>query len=185
MSVVVSDVNSMYEIAVDLRDAVVAAMGTTDAGAPDRAFVSPGPPAFETQCSQAAVQVLSLTEEQTRDLSPAMQPGRRHHRGRVNLVGMVAYTIRCAEVSEGNQDVYQPLSDATLDAQAQAVYQDGWAVWNHINRAIETHDLFGGICSDVHFDGGTPYGPEGGLIGWRFALRAELGGYLPAIDEGS
>lgn len=185
MSVVVSDVSSMYDLAVDLLDAVVAAMGTTDAGAPDRSFVSPGAPAFETQCAQAAVQVISLTEEQTRDLSPAMQPGLRHFRGRVNLVGLVAYTLRCAEVSEGNQNVYQPLFDATLGEQARAVYQDGWAVWNHITRAINNGTLFdGGNCTDVHFDGGTPFEPEGGLIGWRFALSLELGGYLPVIDGG-
>lgn len=184
MSIAVSDVSSMYDIAVDLLDAVVAAMGTTDAGAPDRSFVSPGAPAFETQCDQAAVQVLSLTEEQTGPLSPAMSTGLRHYRGRVNLVGMVAYTIRCAEVSEGNQNVYQPLQDPSLDAQAKAVYQDGWAVWNHITRQINAGLLFGDTCTDVHFDLGVPYNPQGGLTGWQFTLRAELGGYVPAIDVG-
>lgn len=167
----------MYQIAEDFLNAIVDAMATTDAGTPDRSFVAPSQPVFETNCAQAAVQVLSLTEEGTRDTSPAMQPGLRHARGRVNLVGMVGYAIRCADISEGNQNVYQPLFDATLSGQAKAVYQDGWAIWNYVTAAIRANILFQGPCGDVHFDGGVPMTAQGGLVGWQFTVRAELAGY--------
>lgn len=183
MTVTVSTVSSMYDLAEDLLLAVVAAMGTTEAGAPDRYFVSAGIPTFETECAQAAVQVVTLTEEQTRDLTPAMQTGFRHIRGRVNLVGLIAYTVRCAEASEGNQQVYQPPFDATLSNQAKAVYEDGWAIWNHVRSRINEGLLFGGPCSDVHFDVGTPMANQGGQVGWQFTCRVELGGYVPSIDS--
>lgn len=183
MTVVVSTVSSMYDLAVDLLDAVVAAMGTTDAGPPERSFVALGAPAWETSCSQAAVQVLTLTEEGTRDLSPPMQPGFRHSRGRVNLVGMTAWSVRCIQASQGNAQTYGPASDAQLSAEARAGYEDGWAIWNHINRAVRDGSLFGGPCADVHMDLGVPVTPAGGLGGWQFTLRVELNGYLPTIDS--
>lgn len=181
MTVTVSTVSSMADLAAELLEAVVAAMTETAAGAPDRSFVSLGAPAWETGCAQACVQVLTLTEEGTRDLSPAMQPGLRHARGRVNLVGMVAYAVRCITVSEDNQQVYEPPSDATLTEEAKAAYEDGWAIWNYVTEAIRLNLLFDGPCGDVHFDLGTPVTPQGGLGGWQFTCRAELGGYRPLV----
>lgn len=169
----------MYDLAVDLLDAIAAAMATTPGGSPDRQYVSLGDPAWETSCSHAAVQILTLTEESTNPLSPAGETGRRDARGRVNLVGMVAYAIRCIQADQGNMQVYQAASDAQLSAEAKQGYEDGWAIWNWITRAQRAGTLFGGECAIVHFDGGTPLTPAGGLGGWRFALRVELGGYDP------
>lgn len=171
----------MYDLAADFLTAVAEAMATTEAGGPARQFVSLGAPLWETGCAQASVQVLTLTEESTRDLSPAMQTGLRHARGRVNLVGFVAYAVRCVTVSEGNQNVYQPQSDATLSAEAKAAYEDGWAIWNYVTEAIRQDVLFGGPCGDVHFDLGVPFNPQGGLAGWQFTIRAELNGYRPML----
>lgn len=178
--VIPSTVSSMYEITTALLDAIVAAMATTAAGAPDRSFISLGAPAFETDCAQAAVQVLTLTEEQTGPLSPSAQTGQRFKRGRMNLVGLVGYAMRCVEVSEGNLNVYASPFDATLSAAAKAGYDDGWAIWNWVRAGVADGTLFGGRCSVVHFDGGIPAAPQGGLGGWQFSLRVELPGYVPA-----
>ena len=182
-TIVESSVSSMFDLAEDLLTAVAEAMATTAAGAPVQSYVSLGAPAWETLCSKAVVQVLSLTEEQTRDTSPAMQPDLRHFRGRVNLIGMVAYAMRCVKVSGSGQG-YTPVNPAVLTAEAKASYEDGWAVWNHVTRQINDGTLFpnGGPCYDAHFDAGVPYTPAGGLGGWQFTLRAELGGYTPAGD---
>lgn len=184
MTVVESTVASMYDLAVDLLDAVVAAMGTTIGGPPNRKFVSLGPPAWETSCAQAAVQVLGLTEEGTRDTSPAMQTGFRHARGRVNLVGLTAFAVRCIQASQDNSQNYMPASDAQLSVEARAAYEDGWAIWNHVTQLIKHDLLFSGPCGDVHFDGGVPLPPAGGLGGWQMTFRVELGGYVPFIDSG-
>lgn len=182
MTVVASTVASMYDLADSYLQAIVAAMTTTDAGAPDRAFIAPDVPVFETYCSQAAVYVPSLTEETTGPLSPSGQVGQRFHRGRVNLIGMVGYAVRCADISEGNQQVYQPPFDATLNAQAKAVYEDGWAIWNYITALLRADLLFRGPCGITHFDQGKPITTAGGKIGWQFAIRVELDGYVPDIS---
>lgn len=183
MTVVPSTVTSMYDLAVDLLDAVEAAMATTAEGAPVTSYVSLGEPAWGPEaCSQAVVQVLALGEGQTSPVSPAEITGIRHPPGHhVNEVSLVAYAVRCLFVSEGNVSPYQPLTVNSLSAAAKQAYEDGWAIWNYINRAIKSQSLFGGQCQIVHFVGGQPINPEAGLGGWRFGLRVELDGYDPTV----
>ncbi len=177
-----STVSSMADLATSYLDAIVAAMGSTAAGAPDRAFVAPGQPAFETQCNQAAVYIPQLTEGSTIPTQPPEIIGQRSRYGRVILVGMTGYAVRCAAVSE-SQNGYEPLSDATLTAQALAVYEDGWAVWNWLTQLIRNDLLFGGSCGIQHFDRGSPYATEGGLAGWQFQIRVQLDGYKPDLSS--
>jgi hypothetical protein len=177
--IVPSTVTSMYDLATDLLTAVEAAMATTQGGVPDRAFVSLGTPPWDTSCSYAIVQVDTLTEEVTRDTTPAGQTGMRHHRGRLNLVGMTAWAIRCIQASENNSQNWAAPDDAQLSAEAKISYEDGWAIRNYVNRAIDDLGLFGGSCIDAHMDMGLPVTPEGGLGGWRFSVRVELAGYNP------
>jgi hypothetical protein len=172
----------MYDLAEDLRVAVVAAMATTDGGPPDRSFVSLGPPAWETSCSQVAVEVDGLREGATNPTSPPEATGIRFKRGRLNLVGLTAYAVRCVKASQGNSQVYKASRDVQLSAEAKLAYEDGWAIWNWINRSILDGSLFDGPCAIVHFDGGAPIEPAGGLGGWRFGLRVELGGYDPRVS---
>lgn len=179
MTVVASTVSSMYELADSFLQAIVAAMTTTTAGAPDRAFIAPDTPVFETECGQAAVYIPTLSEEATSPLTPGGQVGQRFHAGRVNLVGMIGFAVRCAEISEGNQLPYQPPFNATLNGQAQAVYEDGWAIWNYVTALLNQKKLFQGPCGITHFDLGKPYIDEGGLMGWQFDIRVELNGYVP------
>jgi len=179
MTVQASTVTSMYDLAVSLRDVIAQAMATTVGGPPDREYISLGEPAWDTMCSYAVVQVPTLTEGQTGPGQPPEQIGMRHFRGRVNLVGLTGYAIRCVQVSDDNQQVFSVPSDAQLDLEAQTAYEDGWAVWNLITRLLNDDLLFSGPCGIVHFDGGQAVTPSGGLGGWRFTLRVELGGYDP------
>jgi hypothetical protein len=181
MTVTPSTVTSMYDLATAYLDAIVAAMDSTDTGPPDRAFVAPGQPTFETQCDQAAVWIPNLTEGATSPTQPSEITGQRSRYGRVNLVALTGYAIRCASVSENTQ-IYEPLTDTTLNSQARAVYQDGWSVWNWITQLIRTQQLFGGTCGIQHFDRGSPYQTEGGLAGWQFQLRVQLDGYKPDLS---
>lgn len=181
-SVVPSTASSMYLLAIELADAVAAAMATTAAGAPDATYVTLGSPAFAAQCSQAVVGDVTLGEGNTNPTTPPESVGMRHKRGRVNKVGMIAYAMRCVPVTDGN-DQYLPQftapSPGTESAIALAAYEDGWAVWNYVNRAIREGLLFNGPCVIADMVGGVPYAPEAGLGGWRFACRVELDGYNP------
>lgn len=174
-TVVISTVSSMYDLADEFLAAVVAAMTTTDTGAPDRSFVSLGEPVFDTLCAQAIVHIPGLSEGATGPGAPPEGLGLRHSRGRVNLVAMTAWAIRCVTIQDGQI----PVTDAEFNADAKASYEDGWAIWNYVTRAINNDDLFAGPCGDVHFDGGVAVTPSGGLGGWRFMLRVELNGYDP------
>lgn len=180
MTVVPSTVTSMYDLAVDLLDAVVAAMATTDTGITGlSSYVTLGAPALASDCDQAIVQVTTLGEGATSPTTPPEITGMRHLRGRLNLVGLAAYALRCSEITEGNSQVVMLPSFATLQEVAKIGYEDGWAIWNWITRAIDAGTLFGGPCSVVRFDGGVPFTPEAGLGGWLFSLRVELQGYDP------
>ena len=174
-AVAVSTVTSMYDLAAEFLAAVVAAMATTDAGAPDRSYISLGEPVFDTLCAQAIVHVGGSTEGATGPSSPPEGLGLRHSRGRINLIAMTAWALRCVSIQDGQV----PVTDAQFSADAKAGYEDGWAIWNYINRAIDSESLFGGACADVHMDGGLAITPSGGLGGWRFMIRAELSGYDP------
>ena len=165
----------MYDLANDYLTAVVAAMETTDAGGPDRYAVVLGDPVFDTLCAQAFVSVPTLTEGNTGPNSPPEATGNRTLRGRLNLVGMTAWAVRCISVQNGNRAV----TDEQFGADAKAGYEDGWAIWNYVTRAINVDTLFSGPCSVNHFDGGAAITPSGGLGGWRFTIRVELQGYDP------
>lgn len=175
MTVAVSTVISMYDLATELLAVLVTAMTSTAAGTPNRDFVALGDPVFDTLCAQAIVNIPELGEGTTGSTTPAEATGMRHSRGRVNLVTMNAWALRCVSFQNGNV----PVSDAQFDADALAGYEDGWAIWNYVTRLINAGELFSGPCGIVHFDGGIAVTPAGGLGGWRFACRVELGGYNP------
>jgi hypothetical protein len=175
----VSSVSSMFDIADQFLQATVAAMTTTPAGPPARATVVLGDPVFDDSCGQAFVSVPALTEGSTNPGTPPEATGRRISRGRVNLVAMTAWAIRCVHVTSGLQQGFVPPSDAELAADALQGYEDGWAVWNYITRAVLNDTLFSGPCGIVHFDGGQAVTPSGGLGGWKFTIRVELPGYDP------
>lgn len=170
----------MYDLAVDFLAAVVAAMGTTEDGIDGlSSYVTLGEPALALDCDQAIVQMIGLGEGATSPTSPPEATGMRHSRGRLNLVGMRAYALRCSAITRGNNQVIELPSFDELQQVAKIGYEDGWAIWNYVTRAIDRDTLFGGPCSVVHFDGGVPFTPEAGLGGWVFTIRVELQGYDP------
>lgn len=178
-----TSVSAMFDLADLFKQAIEAAMTSTTAGAPQRAYVYPdASPEFYTECSQAVVCIPALTEEQTSPVAPVAVTGRRFHFGRMNLVTLNGYAIRCVAVSEGNQQQFRPLSDATLNTQSRIMYEDGWALWETMTELLKPPEsIMGGICSDVHFDLGRPVRPLGGLAGWSMTLRAWLQGYVPDL----
>ena len=169
----------MYDLAVDFLDAITLAMETTPAGAPDASYIVLGEPAWASSCAQAVVQIGMLGEGATSPSSPPEATGQRFERGRVNLVTLVGYAMRCQPILEGNGQNVQLPTTADLQAAAKKGYEDGWAIWNYITRLLRKDELFEGPCSIDHFDGGTPFTPEAGLGGWKFVMRVELQGYDP------
>lgn len=179
MTVAPSTVTSMYDLATELLAAVIAAMTGTEGGSPDRSFVSLGDPPWDTLCSYAVVQIPTLNEGQTGPSGPPEVTGIRHSRGSVNLVSMSAWAMRCISSGQNDAQAYAAPDDAQLSLEAKHAYEDGWAVWNYVKRAINAGTLFSGPCTIVHFDAGVAVNPSGGIGGWRFNTRVELNGYDP------
>lgn len=180
MTVAISTVSSMYDLATEFLGAVTAAMATTEEGIDGlTSYVVLGEPALASDCDQAIVQVFGLGEGATGPSTPPEVTGIRHSRGRLNLVGMTAYALRCSPITQTNGGVVQLPSFAALQQTAKIGYEDGWAIWNLVNRAINSESLFNGPCTVVHFDGGIPFTPQAGLGGWLFKIRVELNGYDP------
>lgn len=168
----VSSIDTLNDLSMGLLAAVEAALATTAAGVPGRQFVSPGTPAFDC-CPFFCVHPLILGLADTRPLFPPLEPSQRPHRASINLVAFHAYVIRCVPVPNDNGD---PPPAADLTASGRTISQDGFAVWDHLKKAVRAGSLFPGDLTDVFFDGGVQLDPAGGCGGWLFTVRVQLDG---------
>lgn len=142
------------------------------AGAPERSFISPGIPVWDC-CEQLTVHVDGVTESAT---SPqGLGSGRRQAFGRINLVTMIATVTRCVPVAGGTGlDALPRIED--LEAAAEQIHADGWALWNHIFNKIRAKELFA-ICDEIFWNGLRAVAPSGGCGGWTLSLSVQLDGY--------
>ena len=173
MTVVASDVNSTYVLSNQFLALCADLLATTAGGTPDLAYVYPVRPPIDC-CPALIVFMERLTEEQTSPLTPPAATGHRAAFGRLNLVTLTVWALRCSPRvnDDGSVNLLNVLTSA------QEVQQDGWALWNGIYRAIRNGD-FKDLCADVHFGDARPIAEQGGCCGWSFSIRAELDGYSP------
>lgn len=174
MTVVESTVNSTYELSQAFLNVCEEALATTAGGTPTLSYIYPVQPPIDC-CPALIVFMGSLTEETTSPFSPPAATGHRASYGRLNLVGLTVWCLRCAP--QVNQDGSVDLAE--IASVAQVVQQDGWALWCGIYDAIRD-ERFLDICSAVHFDRSRPIREQGGCLGWEFSIRAELGGIADA-----
>ncbi len=139
-------------------------------GAPDRRFVSPGIPVWDC-CEQLAVHVPLMNEA---DTTPGgLDAGRRTNRGYINSITFMATVTRCIPTMNNDGD---PPSPAALDASAEQINADGWALWNHLHNLKASAQLLT-LCDEMFFDGILAAAPAGGCGGWTVTVRAAIGGY--------
>ncbi len=174
MTVAVSTVSTLFDLAEEFLAAAEAALETTDAGAPAITYISPGIPTFDYLCDTLCVYGATLTEDSTSPLNPPPSTGWRHRRGRINLAGLTVVSARCG-VTDASSSA--SVMAANLTAASRKSLEDGWAIWNVVTQKIKNDDLFGGACTDVHYDGGLVLTPQAGLVLWQMTLRIEIGGY--------
>lgn len=173
-----SDVSTLADFAEQLLAVAVAALATTDAGAPAVQFVSPGEPALDCP-EMVAVHVTGLQVEPTQPATPAPAAGHRQQApGMVQLAGFAITISRCAPGPNPPRSQLPP-ADA-ISAVARQTNQDIWAVWNHLYWLARDGSLFGGACSEFYFDAPTPLTISGQSAGWVARLRTRIDGYQPA-----
>lgn len=142
-------------------------------GAPERAFVSPGIPSFDC-CPQLTVHAQDISDM---DTSPGgLGAGRRNVTGKRIQVRLVTTIIRCVPDSRGGQVLTSMPLAADLEAAAEQVNADAWALYNHIYAMWRSGDFLT-VCKALFFEGARAVGEQGKCAGWTLTLRAELDGY--------
>ena len=175
-----ADPGDLYAACAELLDASIEALDTIPGflapleGAPERAYVSPGEPALDC-CDQLTVHAQTITEKPT---LPAVT-GRDVIGGRINLVGFVVTIARCVPVPD---EMGNPPAVEDLQAAADQVDADAWALWNHLYNLWRADQLFT-LCGEVFWDGMRALTASGGCGGWVLSLRARLDGYEEVIGS--
>lgn len=167
-------VSTLYDYAAELLAADVAALATTTAGAPDRAFVSPSLPSLDC-CPQLTVHVQAVGWENTQPLTPFPAVAHRTQIAGVPMVTLVSTIVRCQPAMDAVTSTFPSASE--IDAAAQVAAQDLWAIWNHTAELIRNGEIFGGRCPGVYLDQAIPIVISGGCAGWSIPVRAYVGGY--------
>ena len=170
-----ADINALYEIAQAFLDAATDALAFTDAGPPGRRFVSAGQPALDC-CGQLTVWTQFLTEADTFSGAGALAGSHKPKIGAAPILTVNIQATRCAtgKLDEEGGRITLP-TPAELDADAKAISQDGWALWNHLNWALKHGDL-AQVCSGAWRDQAQELTPQGGCIGWQFTFRYPIEG---------
>ena len=171
MTVTVSTVNSTYELSQAFLQVCEDSLATTAGGIPDLSYVYPVRPPMD--CAALIVFMDTIAEETTSPLSPPVATGRRTVYGRINLIYLTVWVLRCAPRVNDNGSI--DLSE--IAAVTQVVQQDGWAIWNGVYDAIRD-GRFKDECSDVHFQSARAIREQGGCMGWEFTIRCELDGIM-------
>jgi hypothetical protein len=169
----------LWDACNELLAAAQAALATTPGGAIPRAFVSPGPPAWDCP-PQLTVHAGGPMLADTLPLSPTLQPLHRiGGPGTVNLVALTITALRCAPTLTDTVDL-PSVND--LNAASKLTCADAWALWNHLKTAKKNKTLFvddrGSAEREFTIDPAIALNIQGGVAGWQIQVRVELPGYV-------
>lgn len=170
--------SDLYDVCSQLLAAANEALGLDGAGGTiDRAYVSPGPPAWDC-CPQLTVHAGGPSQGDTAPLQPPLQPGHRAGDGRVvSLVSVTLTVLRCIPVIEGEgQSLLLPSADDLEDA-ARDTMGDAWAIWNHVEFLKKTGALFPPKEREMFFDPAVVLASAGGCAGYQMQFRIQLNGF--------
>lgn len=171
-----SSATTLHDFALELLQSCADALDTTDAGAPDRQFVSPGLPVIDC-CSMLAVFTSSLLDGPTSPGSPPMVTGHRSTFMKQPTAIFTVLVARCVPVGEGNANNYRPPSVAQLNAVSEITDQDIWVIYNYLNWKMREGDSFLGKCQAEWIYPATPLDPSGGCGGWTIPIQVAMNGY--------
>jgi hypothetical protein len=154
--------------AVDSLDTIPGFDPSLD-GAPERRFVAFGPPVLDC-CDQLSVWVPQILDT---PLNPGGLSAGRKVAAKLTHVYLTITISRCYPPSDAKGT---PPSIAALEAAANQLYADGWALWNHL-YCLWTSELLFTFCDEVFWDTLRPLGPQGGCAGWDLGIHMTLDGY--------
>lgn len=172
-------VADLYDLAVEYLEACQAALALTPGGQIDRAYVSPGSPAWDC-CPQLTVYVGSTAQAATSPVGGLVEGQRITKTGAVNLIPLVATVLRCVPtVGEGPSWPSGPVQEAA----ARELLCDVWTIWNLLVRRKHRNELFGGRCRELMMSPAVPVGPAGACAGWDITVLVQLDGFDPEASS--
>jgi hypothetical protein len=175
MSTVPSTLSTPIEYASELLDAISDAIGDTVGGPIERRYVSPGRPVFD--CEQLTITLAGIGEADT-VVGSSLAIGKRHTTGRVNLLHFLVTIVRdCVPTLDDNGNV--PSVDE-IEASADQVVQDVWAIWTYLYSAYRRGELLGGRCSELIMDGAVALETEGTFASFEVHFRVSIPGIVNA-----
>lgn len=175
MSVVPSTIQTPMQYADELLMVCAAAVGDTVAGPIERVYVSPGRPVLD--CEQLTISLVRIGEANTA-IATTLGQGKRHSTGRVNLLGFLVTVARdCVPVLDEKGNV--PTA-ADIEASANEVIEDIWAIWSYLYWSFRRGELLGGVCDTFIVDGAIALETEGTLAGFEMEFRVNIPGLLNA-----
>lgn len=168
----------LFDALQEFFDVCLAATADTPEGQPSCAYISAGPPAWDTYpCLVVHSGGPALGD--TFPLQPSLAPGHRATtNAQVNLVSMTCTILRCAAVIDDEGQLPTVEEHA---AAAEQVCADLWAIWNHLREAKRNGDLFAPREREFFFDPAVPVNQQGGAAGWQITVRTALDGYRPTV----
>lgn len=170
----------LFDLAVEWKELCVEAVATTVGGSIEHAFVSPGPPATDCLPQLAVYAGTPVMRADTSPLSPPLVGGNRDVlSGSVNLVNLTCVVVRCAPTIEEAGEIP---AVADIEAAAQQVTEDVWAIWNFTRQRHKDGALFPSVGGrrEMFLDPAFPIPPGTQEVGWQIPVRVSLYGYTPA-----
>lgn len=172
----------LHELCADYLAACEEAVATGAGGAVQRAFVSPGPPAWD--CEQLTVHAGGPMQADTLPLQPPLGPGHRAVEvGAIHLVNLTATVVRCIKLGADRRGQTMAPSPTDMDAGAQRTLGDVWSIWNVVRAKHRDGLLFvgpDGERRELFFDPAVAFQIEGSMAGWQVPIRVALDGYAYA-----
>lgn len=170
--------DTLGEYALSVLDVAEDALASID-DAPGRAYLSASQPSYDCCGDDGALIVWNngVFEAPTNPNVPVEATALRVVRGASLLATYEVIILRCAANPGFNGALPSP---ADMTAVAEQVYKDGWTVLNALRAAVRAGTLFE-RCLGVHFDGLFPINEQGGCVGRRIVMRANI----PGIPDGA
>jgi hypothetical protein len=143
-------------------------------GSPPRSFVTHGRPVIDC-CDALMVNIDNVIESPTGRVPGATS--KSFKTGWTNLVTLIATISRCIPVPDAHGN---PPPVAEMQAAANQLNADNWALWNHIHNLVVAGLLFE-QCGEVFFLGIRALQPSGGCAGWVATVQVSLDGYPESL----